>query len=132
MKKQTLNEDISRIKGMMRKLNEEMEDATGDMFNRTSFDSPSDYPQDEEYMLDVEGVKKYLHEVANQVEGIAEEFRNKLGDTDFWPYVKDIYNTLRNFSDVDSMHSDSDQQSGNITHVINHIDSDFSEGSNDY
>jgi hypothetical protein len=86
--------------------------------------------ENQEPISNVEDVKKYLHEVANHVEHIAEQFRDKLGNTDFWPYVKGVYSTLRDFSDVDAMHTRSDQQGGNITYVINHLDGDFSDNDN--
>lgn len=62
MKKQTLQEQISRIKGMMG-IQEEMEDATGDKFNRTHFDSPSDYPQEEESNDFLNKVKGFFNDM---------------------------------------------------------------------
>ena len=107
MKKQNLNEQISRIKGMM-KMNEDME-----------------FPMEDQEMKSVEEVIDYITKFSSQIEELSEEFRLKLDNTEFWSYVKPMYSGLRSVSDMEGQYSRSDERMENVTSVIEFLKSDY-------
>jgi hypothetical protein len=109
MKNQTLNEELARIKGMM-KINEDIE---------SSIDGK------EQKLTSVEEVIDYIKMVSSQVEQITETMSNKLLDTEFWNYVKPMYSGLRSVSDMEGFHTRSDEKSRNISTVLDIIKNDY-------
>ena len=107
MKKQTLNEQVSRIKGMM-KMNEDME-----------------FPMEDQEMKSVEEVIDYITRFSSQIEELSEEFRSKLDGSEFWPYVKPMYSGLRSVSDMEGQYTRSDERMENVSGVIEFLKSDY-------
>lgn len=106
--KKTLNEQISRIKGMM-KMNEDME-----------------FPMDkrERQITSAEDVIDYITEFSSKLEELAEEFAVKLERTEYWPYVKSMYSGIRSVSDMEGQYSRSDEKQRNVGGIIELIRSD--------
>ena len=107
MKKQTLNEQVSRIKGMI-KMNEDME-----------------FPMEDQKMKSVEEVVDYITRFSSQIEELAEEFRSKLDGTDYWPYVNKMYSGIRSVSDMEGQYTRSDERQENVAGIIELIRSDY-------
>jgi hypothetical protein len=107
--KKNLNEQISRIKGMMKKLNEtvyENEDIVSEKMN-------------------VNDVIDKIETISRLVENIAEDFRNSFENTEYWKYVKKMYGGLRSVSDPDMNYTRTDQTEENFKYVIDQIKEDF-------
>lgn len=110
MKKQTLNEQVSRIKGMM-KMNEDME-----------------FPMEDQKMKSVEEVVDYITRFSSQIEELAEEFAIKLNRTEYWSYVEPMYSGLRSVSDMEGGYTRSDERGENVARVIDLLKSDHEMG----
>ena len=107
MKKQKLNEQISRIKGMMK-------------FNE-NFESPMDNGGQ---ITSANEVIDYITEFSSRMEELAEEFRSKLDGTDYWPYVNKMYSGIRSVSDMEGQYTRSDERQENVAGIIELIRSD--------
>lgn len=113
MKKQTLNEQSSRIKSMMG-LNE------GEIYKSSA--------QEHQDWLDSlktpEGAIDYLKDMSVKVEYIAEDLVKHFKDTPYWTHIKPLYSGLRSVSDMEMFHTRGDQRSENVSHAIEFITSD--------
>ena len=113
MKKQTLNEQSSRIKSMMG-LNE------GEIYKSSA--------QEHQDWLDSlktpEGAIDYLEKMSVKVEYIASDLVKYFKDTPYWTHIKPLYSGLRSVSDMEMFHTRSDQRSENVSHAIEFIKSD--------
>jgi len=114
--KKTLNEQTSRIKQMMG-LNE------GEIY-KSSSEEGVDYLNE---LKTVEGTIKYLTRVSEKVEYIAEDLRNYYEDTEFWHYIRPLYKGLKSVSDLQRMHTRTDEREENISYAIEFIKSGFGE-----
>lgn len=115
--KKTLNEQVFLIKQMMGKLNE------GEIY-KSSSEEHDDYLNE---LKTVEGTIKYLTRVSEKVEYIAEDLRNYYKGTEFWHYIKPLYSGLKSVSDLQRMHTRTDQREENISYAIEFIKSGFGE-----
>jgi hypothetical protein len=113
MKKQTLNEQSSRIKSMMG-LNE------GEVY-KSSAEEHQDYLDS---LKTPEGAVEYLKKMSEKVEYIAEDLAVKFRDTPFWYHIKPLYSGLRSVSDMEHFYTRSDQRSENVSYAIEFITSD--------
>ena len=111
-----LNEQTSRIKQMMG-LNE------GEIYKSGS-EEHDDYLNE---LKTVEGTIKYLTRVSEKVDYIAEDLRNYYKGTEFWHYIKPLYSGLKSVSDLQRMHTRTDEREENISYAIEFIKSGFGE-----
>lgn len=79
-------------------------------------------------MMSHEEVIDYVKSVSMKIEELTEEMAIKLMDTEYWPYVKPMYDGLRSVSDMEGGYTRSDEKSENVMSVIELIDSDFGVG----
>ena len=105
MKKQTLEEQKSRIKDMMG-LNEDFS------------------INNEGQITSVDDVVDYLMIFAKQLQGLQEQFYEKLSDTKYWSYVKDIYSKIDHVSETE--HTTFPIR-GNVVYSIDLLKSDFNQ-----
>jgi len=111
MKKYTLQEESSRIKNMMG-INEDLQS-----------------PMDEKSIGSVSDVINYVTNVSEKIELIASEMSADFEGTEFWDYVKPMYSGLRSVSDMEGMYTRGDQQSENVSNVIDRLKSEHSDES---
>jgi len=111
MKKYTLQEESSRIKNMMG-IREDLQS-----------------PMDEKSIGSVSDVIDYVTNVSEKVEIIASDMSADFEGTEFWDYVKPMYSGLRSVSDMEGMYTRGDQQSENVSNVIDRLKSEHGDES---
>ena len=119
-KKQTLNEESSRIKQIMG-LNE------GEYY----------FPEDSEreynkHLQTVPGVVEYLKNISQEIEYITKKIEKRYGETSYWHYIEPIYKSLKSVSDMEGSYINTDNRETNIKNAIDRIDTDFNEDSSTY
>lgn len=82
-------------------------------------------------MMSHEEVIDYVKSISMKIEELTEEMSIKLMDTEYWPYVKPMYDGLRSVSDMEGGYTRSDEKSENVASVIDLLKNDFDEGSSD-
>lgn len=120
-KKQTLNEESSRIKQIMG-LNE------GEIY-KSSAEELHDYRIE---LQTVPGVVKYLNRVSEKIGFITGDLEKIYGETSYWHYIEPIFNSLKAVSDMEGYYNNSDNRETNIKNAIDRIDTDFNEDSSTY
>ena len=132
--KKALNEELSKIKGLINKIEEgayvlgsdgPRERRPGEKIS--AFTSSDFGGQDEESdnKIEPDVAIAVLKAVAERVDGVAESLRNNFRDTEYWSYVENMYSALKNVSDIQKMHTRSDAYGQNINDVINRIEGAF-------
>lgn len=112
MKKQTLNEQSSRIKKMMG-ISENLE---------------SQMDTERKELSSVDEVINYITSISSKIEELSEEMREKLDGTEFWNYIKPMYSGLRSVSDMEGFYTRGDQKDENISNIIELLKSDYEIG----
>lgn len=115
-KKQTLNEESSRIKQIMG-LNE------GEVY-KSGMEELRDY---EIELQTVPGVIKYLNRVSQKIEFITKDLEKIYGETSYWHYIEPIYNSLKSVSDMEGFYTSTDSRAQNIKNAIDRIDTESNE-----
>ena len=137
MKKQ-LNEELSKIKGLINKIEEASyvlgadgprERQPGEKIGAFT---ASDFGGEEETDNEVEPevAIEVLKSVAERVDKVAEGLYDNFKPTVYWPYVKKMYSALKNVSDVEKRHTRSDVHGENINDVVGYIQNDFDVSTN--
>jgi hypothetical protein len=132
--KKALNEELSKIKGLINKIEEgayvlgsdgPRERRPGEKIR--AFTSSDFGGQDEESdnKIEPDVAIAVLKAVAERVDGVAESLRDNFGETEYWRYVKTMYKALKNVSDIQKMHTRSDVHGENINDVVGYIQNDF-------
>jgi hypothetical protein len=138
--KKELNEELSKIKGLMNKIEEgayvlgadgPRERRPGEQIR--AFKASDFGGQDDEsgHEVEPEVAIEVLKAVAERVDHVAEGLYNNFKDTPYWYYVKKMYSALKNVSDVNRMHTGTDNRGENINDVVEYIQSAFDESPNE-
>lgn len=119
-KKQTLNEESSRIKQIMG-------------LNEGEYYFPEDAEREHNRQLQtVPGVVEYLKNISQEIEYVTKKLEKTYGETGYWHYIEPIYKSLKSVSDVEGYYINTDNRETNIKNAIDRIDTDFNEDSSTY
>jgi len=132
--KKALNEELSKIKGLINKIEEgayvlgsdgPRERRPGEKIGAfTSSDfGGQDGKSNDQYTPQM--AIAVLKSVSERVDGVAEGLRNHFEETEYWRYVERMYKSLKNVSDLNRMHTGTDNRGENINDVIGYIQNDF-------
>jgi hypothetical protein len=135
--KKSLNEELDKIKGLINKIEEggayilgangPRERKPGEQiraFSSSDFDDQDDSSNNQ---VEPEVAIEVLKSVAERVDNVAEGLYNNFKDTPYWYHVKKMYSALKNVSDLDRMHTGTANRGENINDVIEYIQNDFSQ-----
>ena len=122
--KKALNEELSKIKGLINKIEEGTygPDGPRETFTSSDFGGQNGKPNDQHTPQMTIAI---LKAVAERVDGVAEGLRNHFEETEYWRYVGRMYKSLKNVSDLNRMHTGTDNRGENINDVIGYIQNDF-------
>lgn len=106
---------------------EEYEMGDGGYFEKHEYDLDEEIMEGED-MTSVEEVIDYVKGVSEMVEEVTEELASKFINTEYWSYIKPMYDGLRSVSDMESGYTRSDERSENVASVIDLLKNDFEVG----
>jgi hypothetical protein len=114
-KKQTLNEQSSRIKQIMGLTEGELYFPDDQMKAR------------EKELQTVPGVIEYLKGISQKIEYVTRDLEKIYGETSYWHYIEPMFSGLKSVSDMEGFHTNTENRQENVKNIIDRIDSDFNE-----